>query len=1352
MAQYFEYLPDGDVENDGWTLVGGSATTVWEIIGSYEDDCHVRCPVYRGGVEVKFPFDDPTQQLPSGAIIDSVTVFVRMVTNSGSGARGVTINVLSADNRSRYTTRTIYATGSLPGAPDWGVEVGTYTKDPLGRAWDIHRLNKLRLRMFSYNNLADSVRVYGLWVRVNFHTKPSVAITSPSGSVNTPSPNVSWTYTQTDGEPQKNTEYKIFTLTAASAATFNPNTTEVTYQGTTSGIANSFILPTSLNNDSYVIYMRAQSQFGAWSAWANKQFTISAPSPGVPGDNNAGVAGIPGIGTPTVVPDNYTSSSAIRMTDTSNLLSVQQADFEIASDPLGWVANANCTIARDTTQAFADGVASLKLTASSAATMSAKTTHVEVYPGQPMTVRSQFLGAAARSVSLTAQFYDETFTLLGGSITVSGTDATGTWTELKANGTSPADAKYCEVVATVTSPASSEAHYVDHVGLMYGTDTAWSDGGHMSRNMLTAFLATGDSPTGTDTWVSANTATTMSLVAATGTGAHGSQCNQMTCQTVAGTIGFRAAGTTGTSTIFNSTTSGKNFTLYKPTSPSTVQENDLMIAFVTANEFGTITPPSGWTAVNTAAVDDGSTDIAMWILKRTAGNADPASWSTGTISVNATRRSAVVVAYSGAAHADSQFLAEAVRTETAEPKVHKTATIVNTDPNAWRVSAFAASDNVDFTGSSASMVANVTPPSSAGAITYVGKATPWQSTSVSSTITLNKPSGVQNGDLMLGAVVISGNVTASQPAISGWTAVQKIVKTTGNGDDHSGAVTTMIYKRTAGSSESNSWSGTISGFAGQPKISQVVAYRNCEVASNQFIDTASSTALNGSTIGTGTATNNDSKAWRVEIFGATTALASGWLETDKRRTTDTTNLSGHPDTVLSFQDSNGMISTGSHSRTARMDYSDSYFAATGWIGILKPLASPPAAGANESERVEFELGSSPTWTNIGVYDSNAGASLGQNSVYGIVTTGDSSGTNAMASWIGLIKPNTSVAGGVVAAKPSAMIDIDAVPEEVISLAGNKLTVMADFKGSAAGTPTLTAEFYRANQLIGTQSAPGRAFDTAGFTKSWAVFDIPDGTTRIRPVLSALDRAVADTVQFDRVAVMLGALTDPTQEPQWRNGTSRSEHPVWARPVIQYQENDGTGYGEWKLLAGQKALPPAYDLNTSQMFYVDHTIVPLNSRRYRVATESYGLNGDFFSSGYGPASQEAIFEPRAWWLKDIQDLSKNIQISVRWKDMQVDTANMATAFQPIGADFPVVVTEGFKGDSFGLEIHCEQAEFTSLMKLLNSGRTLILQSDIDKMWWVRPVGNIQANILATGSRQERPRRYVSVTFMQVAPEE
>lgn len=1331
MTQYFNVLPSGDVENDGWTLVAASATTVWEILSAGFDDCYVHCPSYRGGIEVKFPTD--VEDLPEGAIIDSVTVFVRMSTSAGSGARGVTVNVLSSDRRSRYTTRTLYATSSAQ-----TYEVGTYSKDPLGRTWDIHRINKLRLRFFSYNNFADSIRVYSLYVRVNFHTKPSVAISSPSGTVNTPSPTVAWTYNQEEGEPQKSAEYKIFTLTAASVSTFNPETAEPIYTATVTGIGNEYILPTSLNNDSYKVYVRATSEFGCKSSWASKQFTVTAPAPGIPGDDNAGVAGIPGVGQPTVVPDNYTSSSALRMGDTSNLLSVQQADFEIASDPVGYVGS-NATVARNTLNAFANGVASLSITADTAADAYAVSTPIEIYPGLPMTVRAQFLADTdGRTASIVARFYDETWTLLGDQIIESGVDSDTTWTEIVATGTAPATAKYCEVVAWIEGPALGEVHYIDHVGLMYGTNTAWSDGGHMSRNMLTAFLATGDEPaSATDAWVQANSGTTLDRVATTGTGANGALCNEMTYVGVSPSIGYRS-----TSTTWSSATSGANFTLNKPGS---VADNDLLIAFVSSSEHGTINPPSGWTAVNTASVNDGTTDIALHVLKRTGLASDPSTWSTGTLSVASSRRTAVVVAYSGAAHADDQFIADSVRTDATGSLVHQTATVNNTDPNAWRISAFAASDNV--TGGV--FVANTSPPSvSNSTISYVGSATDWGSHYTNTSYTINKPSGVQEGDLIIAAVLFSGSTgTVNTP--TGWTLVDKTVKSVNDGGERSGSTTMVVFKKVAVASEPNSWSATHTTY-GKPKISQAVAYRGC---SSTLIAETTGTATSSSTVSTGSITNTNSKAWRVSIFGAATSYSNGWDTADAReRVDDSSSLSSSPDTVLAINDSNGMVSTGSHSRTARIR-DDSFFTAIGWIGLLAPATSLIPAGADEEQRVDTTTGASNPWETVAVFDSNDTIdATGSQSVYGQMTSSDGNNANSMASWIGLIKPAASTQGGEAATYPNTMIDVGNIDDSVLYLADNKLTMMADFLGSTSGTPTLTVEFYRANHLIGSQSAAGNAFNTTDWVKSWAVFDVPTGTTRIRPVLSALDREASDTVSFDRVAVMFGSLADPAEEPQWRNGTARPEHPIWAKPVIEYQENDGTGYGDWKLLAGQRTLPPTYDLNTSQMFYVDHTIIPNYSRRYRVSTTSYGLNGDIFSSGFGPASQEAIFESRAWWLKDIQDLSRNMQVTVKWKDQQVDTTNMATSFQPIGADFPVVITEGFKGDTFSLELHCESAEFTSLMDLLNSGRTLILQSDIDRMWWVRPVGNISANILATGSRQQRPRRYVTVTLTQVAPEE
>lgn len=1333
MTLSFPIFPSGDVSNDGWTVVASTYTKVWEVLRAFEDDCHVRSPSYRGGAEVRFPTD--VDDLPAGAIIDSVTVLIRLKSNAGSGSRSVTINVLSTDNRSRYTTRTISAGSTIATKT-----VATYTKDPLGHAWDVSRLNKLRLRMFSYNNLFDSVRIYGLEIRVNYHVKPTVTVSSPSGTVTSPSPTVAWAYHQLEGEPQKSAQYKIFLLSDASASTFDPETAPPVFSATVTGEADSLILPTSLNGNAYKVYVKVQSQFGCWSTWASRQFTINAPSPGVPGDNNAGLSGVPGIGTPTVVPDNYTSSAAIRMQDTSNLLSVQQADFEIYSDPLGWNGQ-NATLARDTANAFGNGLASMKITAVTGGDALAITDRIEVVPGMAVTLRSQFLAnSASRIVTLLARFYDATYTALPSStqISVSGTDTSSTWTELVATGTIPDDAQYGEVVAWIGAATAGESHNIDHVGLMPGTGTAWSDGGHTSRNMLTSYLATAEDPVSVvDSWTQANAASTVSRVATSGVGAQGTKAFQMKYVGVPPSIGYRATGT-----VFTSPTSGTNYTLNKPAG---VQDNDLLLAFVTSSEFGTITPPDGWQAVNTASVDDGTSDTSLWVLKRTALASDPASWTTGTVSAAAARRTAVVVAYSGAAHADDQFIAESVTTSTSSSTVLQTAPVVNTDPNAWRVSAFAANE----TASPGSFIANITAPTIPAPIAFVGKASAWTSTSHNSNYTINKPAGVASGDLMLAAVSFSGNVTAVT-APSGWTVVRRthVTNPGGGGDAHSGDITVAILKRTAGASEPNSWTGTHTGW-GQPKISQAVAYRNCEVASGQFIAENAKTSTNTASVATASVTNTNAKAWRVCLFSGTTPTGNTWSGGDvSERTDDTTKLTNFPDVSLQFSDSNGQVSTGATSRTATIQGGDSAWTAVGWIGLLKPLASTPSPGANETERVDNGNGSASPWLGTAVYDSNGVIPPGTTSVFG-----QASGTTvqSMASWVGIIKPAASLAGGEVSAHPSSMIDIGVIDDRAIWLAGNKVTVMSSFLGSAPGTPKLSLEFYRANALISEASVAGNAFDTSTWTKSWGQFDIPAGTTRIRPVVSAIGMNINDTVKFDMVGVMLGALPDPTQEPAWTNGTSRAEHSVWSTPVIQYQENNGNGYGDWLPLLGQNILPSRYDLVTGEMFYVDHTIAPLNSRRYRVATLSYGLNGDVFSSGYGPASQEVIFEPNSWWLKDLQDLSNNMQISVKWDDMDVTTSNTAQFFQPLGERYPVVVTDGVKSDLVPIEIHCEQAEFPQLMDLLRSGRTLILQSDIDKTWWVRPVGDIETKILATSQRQSRPRRYVKVTFAEVAPE-
>lgn len=1305
-------LPVGDWRNDGWSLVG--ATNLYSAWDNDNDAIYAKCPAHKGGAVVTFPIDIST--VPEGAVITSVKVNLRA--KADTGRRSVTINVICADDESRFTTRDIFASTTIT-----TYEIATYTHDPRGEAWDVHRLNKMRFRVFSYSRVFDAIRCYKFYAEVFYKIRPTLAVTQPTGTVYTPSPTISWTYTHAEGDAQGSVDYKVFTSVQVQESGFNPDSSLPVYSTSISGEVSSVVLPASLNPDTYYVYVRGVSVFGAKSVWVGRTFTVQGPAPAVPGNDNADLGETPGVGVASVVLNSATSSALLTLRDASNLLPVQQADFETLTDALGYVTT-NCTAVRDSAVWFGVGQASMKLTASSAATMSVLSNDVEIAESTPVTVRAQLRTAVtARTVNLSVQFYDETFTSLGGTITGSGTDSSTTWTEITATGTSPAGTAYAKVKVEVVSPGNTEVHYVDHVGLMYGTGSAWSDGGFLSRNILSSFHSTADDPSHPTVWTAGNVATTVARVATSGTGSNGTQTHRMTYTGASPSIAFRA-----TSTTFNSVTSGTDFTLNKP---SGLADNDFMVAYLSANGTGTVTPPSGWSLVDTATADG---NHSMWVLKRTGFASDPATW-TATLSTAATRRSAVVVAYSGAANVDSQFIAENVKADADGATVHTTALINNSDPNAWRACAFSVRDNA----AGGTMVANITPPSFVNPIQYVGKGSKWSQQTATTSFTINRPSGIKSGDLMVAVATFGGSITTVTPP-SGWTLVDKTTQT-----DGTGPCTFAVFKRTAGGSEPSAWSGTLSS-SSRPTITQVSAYRNCKDASLQFVAEDTSTSGSGDDITTATVTNSASNSWRICAFGMTTDEVAHFEDSSEviERSNDHQFSYTPVDVTAAIYDSNGPVGTGSHARTAQSERN--WYAAVAWIGIIAGLDSPPAPGANETERTDLTAGSSDPWQTLAAYDSNAVVSAGTTSVTGVFTPGSGSSADSVLSWIGMIRPASPVVAGTVASYTSDAADFSQIDRTVLEMAGNKVTMTASFLGSTAGTPFLTLDLYRANTLLATRTVEGEAFNTTTWTKSSATFDLPEGTTRIRPQVSSKDRAVSDTVSFDKIGLSFGSSS------VWREGTGRLEHPIWAIPQIQYADNNGSGYGEWATLPGTTTNPPQFDPLTGQAIFTDHTITPLTTRKYRVQTLAFGLFSDRFVSGWGPASAEVSLIAETWWLKDISNPTLNMAIRVIGDPPpDISTGNTAAAFRTMGSKYSKVVTEGYLADTIPLDIIVEKDEHVLLRRLLESGRTLFLQSDVDESWWVRPVGDLNAPVQDSNLRTSEPVRFVSVTFVEVEPE-
>lgn len=1314
--------PIADFINQGWALVGSGVTALWQALSVVDDTKYIKCPATKGGAAITFPIDTTT--VPDGAVITSITISLRCSTGSGSAPSGVapsvTISVGALDDTSKFTARTIFPT-STPTT----FEVATYSRDPRGELWDIYRLNNIFLKVFSYIAIFDLIRCHQLFCKINYRVRPTISVDAPSGTVYTSSPTISWTYTQADGDPQLKSEYRIFTADQVNQISFNPDITTPVYKADVAGDISSVTLPTSINPNNYWVYVRSYSSFKAKSVWTGRAFTVSGPAPGSPGVSDPL---LPGSAMIQVIPDREYGAADLTLRDTSNMLSAQDGDSENAIDGNGFKTT-NCTFVRDSSTSYPGGTSSWKMTASSAATMSSTTEWIEVDDSATITARAQFKTAVtARSVRVQLLFYDANFVTVGGTLTGSSvTDSTSTWTEAVVTGDIPDGAVYAKAQLDVLSPANAEVHNVDRVGVMYGDNTPWSDGGHMSRNLLSSWYSSPDgTPQAGEAWT-AGTATTTTTVATTGTGASGSTCNKMTFVGASPSIAFRAAGT-----VFTSPTSGANFTLNKPAGTAT---GDLMLAYVSATGYVTMaTVPVGWTLVNTAKIADGTLEnLTMFILKRTAGGSEPASWTDGTISAVAGCRSAIVVGYSGAADASQQFIAETqVATGNANPLFLTTPAINNTDPSAWRVSAFAVSDDIG-TGT---LTANRQEPSVVPAITYVGAGTVWQSNGTGS-FTINKPSGVVSGDLMVAVLGSVTSATVTPPA--GWT-VQYQGSYTSNG----GPSLMAVMYRVAGGSEPASWGGTYSGGSSYGRNTvRCVAYRNVNTTTPFLASNGQSIAAS-SNIATPSVTNTNSLAWRISIFAGLTTSANTWTSTDTTERADNSYTYSSGTESVAIYDSNGGVGTGSYSRIGYA--SQGLYAANAFLGFLNPLAAPPSGVADETARVTTaNIGSANPWLHVRAFDSAGVAATGSQALTGIWAPGSGTDKNSMVGWQGFIKPATPVTAGYASATMATYVDLSSIDFSKISDTG-EVTATASFLGSTAGTPYLTVNFYRANVLLRSQTAQGSSFGTGTWVKSSATFSVPDGTTRMTMGVSVSDRAVSDYVLWDRNSLGFGA------DATYRKSTSRSTHPVWARPQIQYADDDGTGYTDWTDLSGLVSNPPAYNALSGLADYVDHTIIPLTNRKYRARTVSVGLAGDTFTSDWGPDSSEFQFVAENWWLKDIANPDNNIRLKVKWEDVGVNTTNTATVFQPLGEDLPVVLSEGYKGDTFSVSLRpVSHADWADLKQMLQSGRSLFLQSDIDHAWWVRPVGDLASAILATSKRQQDPKREIKVSFVQVKAE-
>jgi hypothetical protein len=666
-----------------------------------------------------------------------------------------------------------------------------------------------------------------------------------------------------------------------------------------------------------------------------------------------------------------------------------------------------------------------------------------------------------------------------------------------------------------------------------------------------------------------------------------------------------------------------------------------------------------------------------------------------------------------------------------------TGTVNNTDANAWLVSAFLAADNAtggSWTGASS---APPTPPP----ISYVGTAAGSVSTG---TFVINKPSGVQSGDFMIASAAIYGS-SAVVTAPTGWTVIDQA--NDGLNDAH-----LAILTRTAGASDPASWSGTFtySSYTSGGSSLNCVAYRGA--AGTFGAHSINWTASSGTSFTSNTISITDSRQWSLGVFlGTSSTLTGGYYanrtwtgaEAVIRENQSPGNQAGAWQATHTYFDSGQGQPTGSDTNTAHFADGGSFSSAVSWIATLNPATS--ATGTAQTSRASGTAGT--TSDNVlAVFDSNGVVPLGPQAITGHYVRSTSQFQLALG-WAGLIRPSNFNVAGSMSVTSATQFDLSNITDDAWNRCGGQMTFSCVIFGSTGGSPQFTLTFYRANQPIQVVNAVATPFNSSFSSLCGFTFTAPQDATSVSIGIAAYNRSVGDTLTFDHPSLVLGSVAG------YQAGTNRQYHPIWSYPEIQYAEDRGLGYGPWQELAGVGTLAPSYDYYTGNVTFVDHTIVPLVTRKYRARTVTLGQAGDMAASPWSAESAPVTITGQNWWLKDIANPANNLKLKVKWDTFSTARTNTATSWQPLGEDFPIMLTEGFKSEKFTVSlVPVSQTDFAQLEEMLEGGTILYLQTDIDRAWWVRPEDDLKADLLPTNRRRSNPLRAIQQTFLEMSPSE
>lgn len=466
MATYV-LRPNANWNNASAFTISGGSGSVHAALSDSSDSTYITRTSTT--VPASYEAEFGTQTLGANEKVEYVNLRARMSIGT-SGNVGLSLGVITDRNGREvsYSTSFFKINTLALTTVDTALKL---TTAPNGAAWTQTLIDNLVVK-FTDNAITsgDRAGLYELFIDVVTTARPSVTVTAPSGTVSdTTFPSVTWTYADTDGDPQSAYEIKVFDSTTYGAGDFSPDTSTPTVQtGVVASTNDGQTLEADLaDGTTYRAYVRvAQLLNGSnyFSDWAYSQFTIDVDAPATP--------------LISAIFDSTVGAVTITVFGRTNVLSANQASLETNTN--GWAAVTNCAIARSTAVA-STGSASLSLTASAAGDMVASTTvgtKFAVTANQDFAAIADFRAATtSRQAQVGIRFLTSAGTTISTNYGTAVTSSSGAWTTAEYTAVAPATATHAQVFVKVASAGSGEVHYVDKIGFHSGDDPVWTRGG-----------------------------------------------------------------------------------------------------------------------------------------------------------------------------------------------------------------------------------------------------------------------------------------------------------------------------------------------------------------------------------------------------------------------------------------------------------------------------------------------------------------------------------------------------------------------------------------------------------------------------------------------------------------------------------------------------------------------------------------------------------------------------------------------------------------------------------------------------------------------------------------------------------